>query len=198
MYNNEGPQMETKHPDGDFKPLITSSAFVMVPILLILLLSALILLIIAKDQSQVLGSYLLFALTAAVVTFGFLGATGFVKTKNRQIGGSAAGFIVILGMLLPFTQDPTIDIRGSLYVDEVPPKTAIIHLLEADHRDNQRPLKEHDQGQFDFKDVRGINKTDIRFGIILPGFQQKVVVVTYQEFIRIEISSSDLLSISNQ
>lgn len=90
------------------------SAGLLLMILLVLLASAILLLVFATTREQVLGSFLLFALLAAIVTFGFLGASGLVKTKQRQIGGSAAGLIVVLGMLLPFARDLTADIRGPI------------------------------------------------------------------------------------
>lgn len=173
-------------------PLVKVSAGLLLVILLVLLSSAILLLVFAQTREQVLGSFVLFALLAAVVTFGFLGASGFVKTRQRQIGGSAAGLIVVLGMLLPFARDPTVDIRGFIYIDGLPPKEATVYLLETDLRENRNVLEERDQGQFEFKDVRRLGK-EIVLKVQLPFFQRIFKVPAAQrDNIRIDIPAKDI------
>jgi hypothetical protein len=173
-------------------PLVKVSPGLLLVILLVLLASATLLLVFARTREQVLGSFVLFALLVAVVTFGFLGASGLVKTRQRQIGGSAAGLIVVLGMLLPFARDPTVDIRGFIYVDGLPPKEVTVYLLEADLRENRSVLEERDQGQFEFKDVRSLGK-EVVLKVQLPFFERIFrVPASQRNQIRIDIPAKDI------
>jgi tetratricopeptide (TPR) repeat protein len=175
------------------QPVVKPSAGVLIAILVILLAAAILLLVLAESREQIIASYALFALVASIVTFGFLGATGTVKTKGKQVGGSAAVFVVILGMLLPFAGERTADIRGMLYVDGAPAGEAEIYLLETDTMANRCVLEEYHKGQFEFKDVRGL-KDEVRFSVKVPGYDEKVVDLRHKsgEVARIELSTDDL------
>ena len=182
--------------ERNIQPVIKPSAGILIAILLILLASAIGLLVLASSRQQVVASYVLFALVAAVVTFGFLGATGSVKTRGKQLGGSAAVFAIILGMLLPFAREATVDIRGMLYLDGKPSGAAEIYLLETNTTPNRYVLEEHHKGHFEFRDVTGA-KGDVRFSIDLPGYEEKVVTCPHKsgDVVRIELSTRDLKSV---
>jgi len=173
------------------KPVVKVPVGVLFSILVLLLLPAILLLIYARTREQILGAFLLLALVAAIVTFGFLGASGVIKTRQRQIGGSAAGLVAVLGMLLPFARDPTGDVSGIIYVDGIPPKQATVYLLETELRDNRKDLEERDQGLFEFKDVRGLGP-EVRLRVRVQG-REKVVRATYREgkILRIELLTKD-------
>ncbi len=180
------------------QPVVKPSAGVLIAILVILLAAAILLLVLAESREQIIASYALFALVASIVTFGFLGATGTVKTKGKQVGGSAAVFVVILGMLLPFAGERTADIRGMLYVDGAPAGEAEIYLLEVDPMPKRCILEEYHKGQFEFRDIRGL-KDEVRFSVKLPGYDEKVVDLRHKsgEIVRIELSTDDLIRVIN-
>ena len=182
-------------PEKSIKPVVKPSVGVLLAILLIFLASAIALLILAESREMIVASYFLFALVAAVVTYGFLGATGRVKTRGKQLGGSAAIFVIVLGMLLPIAIEPEVDINGMLWVDGAPAKTAKVYLLETDIRDDQRILEVHDKGQFKFRDVRGV-KGEVRFSIKLDGYDEKVTdPYNPKKPVTIKISTADLKSV---
>jgi hypothetical protein len=163
-------------------------------LLIVLLLgSAIYLLQTAITTQQYVGAYILFALVGAVVTFGALGSTGVVKTKGYQLGGAAAIFVVVLGILLPFAADAIQDISGALYVDGSPPQAATVYLLEVETPDNKRELTQANQGQFFFKGVRG-GKSELVFNVVVSGFHSKVVRTTHNpgSFVKLELSTREL------
>jgi sulfatase modifying factor 1 len=180
--------MSKKNP----KPVVQPKMRVLLLIFFVLLATALLLLFLGKSRQQNQAAYIVLALDAAVVTYGILGSTGKIKTKRTQIGGAAAVFIVILIVLFTITKDSRDDIRGVIYLNGVPPKTATIYLLETEHRDNRRILEERDKGQFEFKDVPGIGD-NVRFSIIIPGQKEKVASYPFETngIIRIMLSSAD-------
>jgi hypothetical protein len=172
--------------------VIRSPIGIQILLLILLLVPAILLLMYATGREQIVGAFVLFALASAVVTFGLLSATGAVKTRNWKLGGAAAGFCVVLGMLLPFAHDPTADIRGAIYLDGFAPKNATVYLLETELRDNRKDLEERDQGQFEFKDVRGLGK-EVRLRITLPGGLEHVAKRPFKagQFIRISLIAKD-------
>ncbi len=179
------------------KPVFRPSGGFLFVILLILLASAVLLLFFASSQqkiveSWVVASFVLFALVVAVVTFGFLGSMGIVKTKRSQIVGASTGFIVVLGILLPFVpKESAVDIRGIILVDGVPPRVATIYLLDPELR--RSDIKQHNKGQFEFSNVHGVGR-EVQFDIELPGYKEKILTYPYdpKKKIKIEISSADL------
>jgi hypothetical protein len=172
--------------------VIRSPIGIQILLLILLLVPAILLLMYATGREQIVGAFVLFALASAVVTFGLLSATGAVKTRNWKLGGAAAGFCVVLGMLLPFARDPTADIRGAIYLDGFAPKNATVYLLETELRDNRKDLEERDQGQFEFKDVRGLGK-EVRLRIALPGGLEHLAKRPFKagQFIRIDLAPKD-------
>ncbi|MCU0288159.1 MAG: hypothetical protein MUF15_17410 [Acidobacteria bacterium] len=161
-------------------------------IFIILLAAALFLLFLGKTREHNVAAYFLLALNAAVVTYGILGSTGKIKTKETQIRGAAAVFIVILIVFFYLTKDSRSDIRGMVYLNSVPPKKAVVYLLETELRDNRRFIEERDKGYFEFRGIPGIGD-NVRFGIEIPPYKESVVSYPYKSegIIRIFLSTDD-------
>jgi hypothetical protein len=120
---SQGPRNRRWYTTISKKP--SSMQFIMT---VLVLGAATALLMYSQSRQQFVGAYVLFALAAALITFGLMKATGMVKTRKWKFGGAAAGFIVILGMLLPFVGDATVDIRGTVSLDGFPPKNLTVYL----------------------------------------------------------------------
>jgi iron(II)-dependent oxidoreductase len=180
--------MSKKSPKPVVQPIIRD----LLLIFFILLAAASLLLFLGKTRQQTQAAYIILALDAAVVTYGILGSTGRIKTNRVQISGAAAVFIAILIVLFNLTKDYRSDIRGVIYLNGIPPKTATIYLLETELRDNRRILNEQDKGYFEFRDVTVIGD-NVRFSIIIPGHKEKVVSYSFKtnEITRIMLSTDD-------
>jgi hypothetical protein len=151
-------------------------------------------------QAQVVLAFVSFSLVGALMTFGILRSTGLVKTKGYQFGGAAAGFVVVLGILLPFARDTSTAVSGVLYLDGVPPTKATVYLLETEARDNMRTLDERDQGKFEFKNVPGLTESKLNFNVVIPGYQPIVVTAPYQSgsLVRLNVETKQLRKIATE
>ena len=147
-----------------------------------------------SSQAQTVLAFLCFALIAAIVTFGFLGSSGIVKTKKYQFGGAAAIFLVTFTSMLVFARDTNMTVNGILYVGGVPPAKATVYLLETETRDNIRILDERDQGKFEFKNVAGLVESQLAFSVSVPGYKPKVIRLPYAagHLVRLEVAINQL------
>lgn len=166
---------------------------VLIALLVLLLAAAIGLILYGPNRVEVIvASYLLFALSAATVTFGFLGATGTVKTRSYQLGGSAAIFVAVFGILLrTIPPDNRTDVSGIIYMDGLPVETAVVTLLEVDSADTIRPDEPHHQGQFRFNAVRGVGN-EVKLRIKLPKCRDFVATQSLSTYIRIPLKKVDL------
>ena len=160
----------------DDRPLVKPRAGVLIGLLALLLAAALALVFLGKTTPQMVGAFVLFALVAAVVTFGFLGARGSVRTKTQQVGGSAAVFVVVLGLLLPFAKvgEDTATVRGTVYVDGEPVQRAVVDLLETDARNDRETIDERSNGEFAFREIRGVGDR-VKLRVTLEPSEKTVV-----------------------
>ena len=120
--------------------------------------------------SRVVGSVFL-SLAVALALFGFLGGVAHVENRWGKFGGSAAGFVATLLILLEFGALPieTVDIKGMVYVDGQPATKGVVILLETSFSDNRRKISEGNPGLFEFRGVPGIgDKVKVRIDVDKP------------------------------
>ena len=174
------------------KPVVKLTPFSLIGVSVGLLLAAVALLVWAKTPQHYVGAFFLFALLGAVVTFGFLGATGVFKTRNSQLGGSAGVLVTILTILLKFIGAGELhEIKGVDYLNEgVVPKARII-LLETDRLGNEQSIEPKDNGQFRFT-VSG-KKKEYKFRIIIPDAgETNMIAVANREWLTLKVDSKTL------
>jgi hypothetical protein len=124
--------------------------------------------------SLVVG-YVFLSLAVAVVLFGFLGGAAHVENRWGKFGGSVAGFVATLLILLELGQPkplPT-NVIGMVDVDGIPVTKATVILLGTSFSDNRREITAANPGRFEFRGVPGLGKsvklqTDVENPIDLP------------------------------
>ena len=148
------------------KPVVKPTAAILLGVSLALLAAGLALLFLGETEQHTVAAFFFLALLGATVTFGLLGATGMVKTKKWQLGGSAGIFAAILSLLLPFAGGAVREIKGTVYLDDAVVREATVVLLESDRAGNEQKIEARDSGQFRF--TVGEKKKSYKFRVVLP------------------------------
>lgn len=163
------PESEPENP----KPVVKVPYIPLIAIVLVALGAGLGLILVDGSYPQTVAGFFFLSLAVAIITYGFLGATGFMKTSGGQLGGSAAVFLLILVTTLSFIGEAKKEIKGSLYLDESSVGNARIVLMETDDPDFVRNLTPDKNGMFRFN----VNKKkDVYlFEVSIPGLGTKLV-----------------------
>ena len=148
------------------KPVVKPTAAILLGVSLALLAAGLALLFKGETEQHTVAAFFFLALLGATVTFGLLGATGMVKTKKWQLGGSAGIFAAILSLLLPFAGGAVREIKGTVYLDDAVVREATVVLLESELTGNERKIEPRDNGLFKF--TIGKKQKSYKFRVMLP------------------------------
>ncbi len=149
------------------KPVVRPTLALLAGLIVLFLVTGVGLLFWGMAEQQRVGAFFCLALVGAIVTFGLLGATGIVKTRNWQVGGSAGVHMVILTTLLRFASDQLHEVKGTVYLDDRPVTKATILLLKSDRADNKKEINPNDNGRFAFTLTE--KKKEYEFVVNLPG-----------------------------
>ena len=157
------------------RPVIKPTAAILLSTALVLLAAGLTLLFFGRTEQHTVAAFFFLALLGATVTFGILGATGMVKTKRWQLGGSAGVFGAILLILLPFARVTVHEVKGVVYLDDAVVREATVVLLETDRAGNEQRITAQDNGTFRFTLTEP--KKSFKFRVILPNLGETNLVV---------------------
>lgn len=161
------------------KPVVKPTAAILLGVSLALLAAGLALLFKGETEQHTVAAFFFLALLGATVTFGLLGATGMVKTKKWQLGGSAGIFAAILSLLLPFAGGAVREIKGTVYLDDAVVREATVVLLESELTGNERKIEPRDNGLFKF--TIGKKQKSYKFRVILPNLGETNITLPAAE-----------------